>query len=112
MITHLRKTEQTGHALETEIVAGIFPPVSEYNTENIVFESYSALKIFVTVIDTLLNPIYTHQILDGNKIEPPYTENRIYMAITISWAYLNLWLSFLFDMQSKLDKIFELVFKF
>ena len=61
-ITHLcrtnwipRKTEQTGHVLKAEIVAGVFPPVAEDNTEYSI-ESYSALKIFVTVINTLLNP--------------------------------------------------------
>ena len=48
------KTEHTGHALETEIVAEVFPPVAEHNTEyNIA--SYSALKIFVNVKYTLLN---------------------------------------------------------
>ena len=45
------KTEQTDHVLETEIVAG----VAEDNVENSI-ESYLALKIFVTVINTLLNP--------------------------------------------------------
>ena len=43
MITRLRKTEQTGHVLETEIVAGVFPPVAEDNTEYSI-EWYSALK--------------------------------------------------------------------
>ena len=33
------KIEEIGHALETKTVAGILPPVSEDNTENIVFES-------------------------------------------------------------------------
>ena len=46
-------TEQTGHALDTEIVE-VFPPVAEDNTEYNI-ESYSALKIFVDVINTLLN---------------------------------------------------------
>ena len=47
-------TEQTGHALETKIVAEVFPPVAENNTEYNI-ESYSALKIVVDVINTLLN---------------------------------------------------------
>ena len=46
-------TEQTGHALETEIVE-VFPPVAEDNTEYDI-KSYSALKIFVDVINNLLN---------------------------------------------------------
>ena len=46
-------TEQIGHALDIEIV-GVFPPVAEDNTEYNI-ESYSALKIFVDVINTLLN---------------------------------------------------------
>ena len=46
-------TEQIGHALETEIVE-VFPPVEEDNTEYNI-ESYSALKIFVDIINTLLN---------------------------------------------------------
>ena len=46
-------TEQTGHELETEI-GEVFPPVAEDNTEYDI-ESYSALKIFVDVINTLLN---------------------------------------------------------
>ena len=46
-------TEQTGHALDTEIVE-VFPPVAEDNTEYNI-ESYSALKIFVNVTNTLLN---------------------------------------------------------
>ena len=45
------KTEQTDRVLETEIVAG----VAEDNAENS-NESYLALKIFVTVKNTLLNP--------------------------------------------------------
>ena len=49
------KKEQTDHVLETEIVARVFPPVAEDNAENSI-ESSSALKIFVTVINTLLNP--------------------------------------------------------
>ena len=55
MITRLRKTEQTGHVLETEIVAGVFPSVAEGITEYSI-ESYSALKIIVTVINTTPNP--------------------------------------------------------
>ena len=57
---------------------------------------------------------YTQQIVDGNKIEPPYTEDHIYMQIIISWAYIYLWLSFLFGkkFKSKLDRVFGLVFKF
>ena len=46
-------TEQTGHALDTEIVE-VFPPVAEDNTEYDI-ESYSSLKFFVDVINTLLN---------------------------------------------------------
>ena len=46
-------TKQTGHALDTEI-AEVFPPVAEDNTEYNI-ESYSALKIFVDVINSLLN---------------------------------------------------------
>ena len=46
-------TKQTGHALDTEIVE-LFPPVAEDNTEYNI-ESYSALKIFVDVINTILN---------------------------------------------------------
>ena len=49
------KKEQTDHVLETEIVAGVFPPVAEDNAENSI-ESSSALNIFVPVINTLLNP--------------------------------------------------------
>ena len=48
------KTEQTGYALETEIVAAVFPPVAEDNTEYHT-ESYSVLKIFADVVNTLLN---------------------------------------------------------
>ena len=33
MITCPRITEQTGHALATEIVEGVFPPVAEYDNE-------------------------------------------------------------------------------
>ena len=51
MITHPRKTEQTGCVLETEIVAGVFPPVAEDNAEYSI-ESYLALNIYVTVINT------------------------------------------------------------
>ena len=46
-------TKQIGHALETEIVE-VFPSVEEDNTEYNI-ESYSALYIFVDVINTLLN---------------------------------------------------------
>ena len=53
---HLRNPEQTGYVLETEIIAGVFSPVVEDNTEySTHIESYSALKIFVTVINTLLS---------------------------------------------------------
>ena len=56
----------------------------------------------------------TYQILDGNKIEPPCTENYIHVQIIILWAYVCLWLSVLFDIKfkSKLDTIFGFVFKF
>ena len=33
MITCPRITEQTGHVLATENVAGVFPPVAEYDNE-------------------------------------------------------------------------------
>ena len=33
MITRQRKTEQTGHVLKTEIVAGLYLPVAEATTE-------------------------------------------------------------------------------
>ena len=55
VITRLRKTDQTGHVLETEIVAGIFPPVAEDNTEYSI-EPHSVRKIFVTLINTFPNP--------------------------------------------------------
>ena len=55
MITRLGTTEQTDHELETEIGAGVFPPVAEDNTEYDI-ESHSALEIFVTVINILLSP--------------------------------------------------------
>ena len=75
MITRPRKTEQTGHVLETEIVAGVFPPVAEDNTEYRI-ESYSALKVMSHESSKLKNKSileYGHQILDDNKIEPPCT---------------------------------------
>ena len=55
MITPPRKTEQTGHGPQTEIIAGVFPPVAEDNTECSV-ESYSALKVLVTVMNTPWTP--------------------------------------------------------
>ena len=57
---------------------------------------------------------FTHLILDGNKIEHPYTKNYTHMQIILPWSYLCLWLSFTFDIKfkSKLDIIFRLVFKF
>ena len=45
---------QSGHVLETEITAGVYTPVSDDNTDYSI-ESYLALKIFLTVINTLLN---------------------------------------------------------
>ena len=33
---------------------------------------------------------YTHHILDGNKMEPAYTENHIHMQNITSWAYISL----------------------
>ena len=102
----------------------MFLPVVEDNTEYGI-KSHLALKIFVTVINTPLNPHvfsikkkkenfeYTQQILDSNKIEPPFIENHTHMQIIPLWAYSCLWLSFQFDMKfkSKLDIIFHL-FKF
>ena len=82
-------------------------------------ESCSALKTFVTVINTPWTPICmvepwvfqikkkkenfecTHQILDDNKSEPPCIENHIHVQIIISWAYLCLWLSFFLDIKFK-----------
>ena len=55
VIIRLRKTKQTGHMIETVIVAGVFPPVAENSIEYSI-ESYSTLKIFVSVINTLLIP--------------------------------------------------------
>ena len=51
----LRKTEQIGHELETEIVAAIFLPVAEDSTKYSI-ELYSSIKIFVAVRNTTLNP--------------------------------------------------------
>ena len=42
-------TEQTGHVLETEIVAGVFFPVAEDNRGYSIGSS-STLKTFVTVV--------------------------------------------------------------
>ena len=85
----LKKTEQTGYVLETEIVPGVFLPVADDNTEYSI-ESCSALKIFVIVIHTFLHEFFLRlspessklewksnfefigQIIDGDKIEPPY----------------------------------------
>ena len=43
-------TEQICYVLETEIVAGVFPPVTEDNVEYSI-ESYSALDVFVNVMN-------------------------------------------------------------
>ena len=48
-------TEETGYVLENETVAGIFLPVAESNN-GFSNGSSSALKIFVTLVYTLLNP--------------------------------------------------------
>ena len=47
MITCPRITEQTGHVLETEIVAEVFPLVEEDDNENSIVPS-SELKTFAT----------------------------------------------------------------
>ena len=44
--------QETGYVLETELIAEVFPPIAEDNTEYSI-ESYSALIIYVTVINTL-----------------------------------------------------------
>ena len=51
MINVLIKTEQPGRMLETDIFAGVFLAAAEDNTQYSI-ESYSALKICVTVINT------------------------------------------------------------
>ena len=58
-------TEQTGHALDTEIVE-VFPPVAEDNTEYNI-ESYSALKIF----DDVIKPSWTPMLFYGWVLSPP-----------------------------------------
>ena len=45
VITRLKKTHQTGHMLDNEIFAGVFPLVAEDNIEYSI-ESYLTLKIF------------------------------------------------------------------
>ena len=45
-------TEQTGHVLETEIVAGVFPSVAEDDNEYSIVPS-SALKTFATIVHTI-----------------------------------------------------------
>ena len=56
LLTWRKKNKLIVYYSEIEIVAGVFSPVAEGYTENSI-ESYSALKIFVTVINTLLNPM-------------------------------------------------------
>ena len=47
-----RITEQTGHVLETEIVAGVFPPVAKDDNEYSIVPS-SALKTLATIVHTI-----------------------------------------------------------
>ena len=51
VITCPRITEQTGHVLETEIVAEVFPPVAEDDNDYSIVPS-SALKTFATIVHT------------------------------------------------------------
>ena len=52
VITCPRITEQTVHVLETEIVAGVFPPVAEDDNEYSIVP-YSALQTFATFVHTI-----------------------------------------------------------
>ena len=54
VITCPRITEQTGHVLETEIVAEVFPVAEDDNDYSIV--PNSALKTFATIVHTIQNP--------------------------------------------------------
>ena len=52
VITCPRITEQTGHVLETEIVAEVFPPVAADHNDYSIVPS-SALKTFATIVHTI-----------------------------------------------------------
>ena len=111
VITRLGKTEQTRNVLETEIIAGVFPPVAEDNTEYSI-ESYSALKIYVTVMNTLVKPhVFSlvesgvlqieketlnmpTKFLEGNKIELHTLKIIVIFKLPYCWRYVCLWLSF------------------
>ena len=54
MITCPRITEQTGHVLETEIIAEVFPVAEDDNGYSIV--PSSALKTFATIVHTIQSP--------------------------------------------------------
>ena len=54
MITCPRKTEQTGHVLETEIVAEVFPVAEDDNDYSIV--PSSALKTFASIVHIIQSP--------------------------------------------------------
>ena len=56
MITRPRITEQTGYEPETEIIAGVFPPVAEEHNEYGIVSS-SVLKTCLTIVHTILSPL-------------------------------------------------------
>ena len=103
------KTEQNGHVLETESLQEYFLQ-SQNATLNILYLNHIRHSNSLLLLSVpSWTPMYTNQILDGNKNVPSCTENRIHMQIIISWAHLYLWLSFLLEIKSKLDTIFEMV---
>ena len=132
VITCPRITEHTGHALETEIVARVFPPVAEDDNElchlwhlkpllllyNTIQSSHVCSMVESRVLQIQVNlkkNKHTRQIPDGNKIESPYTKNHIHMQIITSFANFTQLYRFSYcdiRFNSKFDTVFGFVLKF
>ena len=129
----LLKFHVRGHVLENEIVAGVFPPVTEDDNEYIALCHLRHLKPLLLLYNTFQSSHvcsmaesrvlqskvnlkkYTRQIQDGNKIESPYTKNHIHMQIITPFANFTHLYRFSYcdiTFNSKFDTVFGFVFKF